>query len=103
MTDLAAALRPHVGTGGVPGLVALVGNQHAVEVVAWGSQGTSGTPMRRESILRAASLTKPLIAALTMMLVEDKRLDLDGSVDVFLPELAAPRVLRTPGSQLEGS
>ncbi len=101
MSDLAITLRPHVDHGDVPGLVALIANDHAVEVVAFGTQGTSGTPMRRESIFRAASLTKPLIAALTMKLVEDKRLDLDDPVDVLLPELAAPRVLRTPHSELD--
>ena len=81
--------------------MALVSNEREVEAVSFGTQGTSGTPMRRESIFRAASLTKPLIAALTMMLVEDGRLDPDGPVDDLLPELAEPRVLRTPGSELD--
>lgn len=101
MVDPAAALRPHVDTGDVPGLVALCANDDAVDVVVRGAQGTSGTPMRRESIFRATSLTKPLIAALTMRLVEEKRLVLDDPVDVLLPELARPRVLRTPGSELD--
>ncbi len=101
MADLAAALRPHVDAGDVPGLVALVVTEREEEAVSLGTQGTSGTPMRRESIFRAASLTKPLIAALTMMLVADGRLDLDGAVDDLLPELAEPRVLRTMGSDLD--
>lgn len=101
MAELAAVLRPHVGSGEIPGLVALVSNEREVEAVSFGTQGTSGTPMRRESIFRAASLTKPLIAALTMMLVEDGRLHLDSPVDDLLPELAEPRVLRTPGSELD--
>jgi len=101
MAELAAVLRPHVDAGEIPGLVALVSNEREVEAVSFGTQGTSGTPMRRESIFRAASLTKPLIAALTMMLVEDGRLHLDSPVDDLLPELAEPRVLRTPGSELD--
>ena len=101
MADLAAALRPHVDAGEIPGLVALVSREGEVDAVSFGTQGTSGTPMGRESIFRAASLTKPLIAALTMMLVEEGRLDLDGPVDDLLPELAEPRVLRTPGSELD--
>ncbi|MGL5810635.1 MAG: serine hydrolase domain-containing protein [Nocardioides sp.] len=101
MADLEAALRPHLDTGEIPGLVALVSDERGVEAVALGTQGTSGTPMRRESIFRAASLSKPMIAALTMMVVEDGRLHLDSPVGDFLPELAELRVLRTLASELD--
>ncbi|PKH37540.1 CubicO group peptidase, beta-lactamase class C family [Nocardioides alpinus] len=94
MADLEAALRPHVDSGEIPGLVALVARGDEVESVAL------GTGTRRDSIFRGASITKPLTAALTMMLVEDGRLELDGPVDDLLPELAEPRVLRTTGSGL---
>ncbi len=101
MAELEAALRPHVDSGAIPGLVALVARGGDVEVVTLGVQGTSGRPMQRDSIFRAASITKPLTAALTMMLVEDGRLDLDAPVGDLLPELAEPRVLRTLGSELD--
>jgi CubicO group peptidase (beta-lactamase class C family) len=51
--------------------------------------------------VRGASITKPLMAALAMMLVEDGTLRLDDPVDDLLPELASPRVLRTPTSELD--
>jgi CubicO group peptidase (beta-lactamase class C family) len=54
----------------------------------------SSQPMRRSAIFRIGSLTKPVLAAATMMLVEDGRLALDEPVDRWLPELANPRVLR---------
>ncbi|GAA1934362.1 serine hydrolase domain-containing protein [Nocardioides hwasunensis] len=101
MAGLEAVLRPYVDSGAIPGLVALVARGGEVEVVALGSQGTSGVPMRRDSIARGASITKPLMAALAMILVEDGRLDLDAPVDDLLPELAEPRVLRTPTSELD--
>ena len=101
MTDLEASLRPHVDSGVVPGLVALVARGDDVEVVALGTQDSSGTPMARNSIFRAASITKPITAALTMLLVEDGLLDLDAPVDDLLPELAAPRVLRTLESPID--
>lgn len=81
--------------------MALVADGSTVEAVALGTRGTGGAPMRRDSIFRAASLTKPLVAALTMLLVEDGRLDLDGPVGGLLPELADPRVLRSPASDLD--
>ncbi len=101
MADLAAALRPRIDAGEIPGLVALVAHAGDVEAVVLGTQATSGTPMQRDSIFRAASISKPLVAALTMMLVEDGRLDLDTSVSGLLPELAEPLVLRTPTSALD--
>ncbi|GLH98594.1 serine hydrolase domain-containing protein [Phytohabitans aurantiacus] len=52
-----------------------------------------GEPMRRDTPFRIASLTKPIIAVATMMLVEDGRLALDEPVDRLLPELADRRVL----------
>ena len=91
MTDLEAALRPYVDSGAVPGLVALVARGDDVEVAALGVQGTSGAPMRRDSIFRGASITKPLTAALALVVVEEGFFDLDAPVDDLLPELASPR------------
>jgi CubicO group peptidase (beta-lactamase class C family) len=54
--------------------------------------------MRRDTIFRIASMTKPITAAATMILVEECRLRLDETVDRLLPELANRRVLR----RLEG-
>lgn len=101
MGDLAAALQPHIDSGAVPGLVALVARGDGVEVAALGVQDASGAPMRRDSIFRAASVIKPMMAALTMMLVEDGTLDLDAPVVPHVPELADARVLRTTDSALD--
>ena len=77
MADLAATLRPYVDSGAVPGLVALVARDDDVEVVTLGTQDSSGVPMARDSMFRAASITKPVTAALTMTLVDDGLVDLD--------------------------
>jgi CubicO group peptidase (beta-lactamase class C family) len=50
--------------------------------------------MRRDTIFRVASVTKPITAAAAMILVEECRLRLDEPVDRLLPELANRRVLR---------
>ena len=72
-----------------------------VEVVALGTRDSSGTPMGRDALFRGASITKPVTAALTMVLAEDGRIDLDAPVADLLPELAEPRVLRTLESPLD--
>lgn len=101
MTELEAVLRPFIDAGQVPGLVALLARGDDVEVVALGTQDSSGTPMARDSIFRAASITKPVTAAVVMSLVEDDLVDLDAPVGELLPELAEPRVLRTLESPLD--
>jgi len=94
MPSLTDALTPHVAAGEVPGLVALVAHGDEVERVVLGDQAIGGKPMSADSIFRVASITKPIIAAATLMLVDDGRLDLDDAVDDLLPELADPQVIR---------
>jgi CubicO group peptidase (beta-lactamase class C family) len=50
--------------------------------------------MRRDTIFRVASLTKPVTAAAAMILVEECKLRLDDPVDRWLPELADRKVLK---------
>src|SRR5207244_12779783 len=52
------------------------------------------TPMRRDTIFRISSMTKPIIAVATMILVEECKLRLDEPVDALLPELADRQVLK---------
>lgn len=98
-------LEGYVGSGFVPGVVAVFdrrGEAHveAVGTLAFDGAG-SGTPMAADTICRLASMTKPVVAACAMMLVEDGTLSLDGPVDELLPELADMTVLVDPGGPLE--
>jgi CubicO group peptidase (beta-lactamase class C family) len=71
-------------------------------VDAIGTTAFGGTdPMRRDTIFRIASLTKPITAVATLILVEECRLRLDEPVDRLLPELADRRVARTADSRLD--
>src|SRR5947207_1383760 len=51
-------------------------------------------PMRRDTIFRISSMTKPITAAATMILVEECKVRLDEPVDRWLPELAERKVLK---------
>ena len=54
-----------------------------------------------DTIFRISSVTKPVVAALAMGLVDDGLLRLDDPVDALLPELADRRVLRDPDGPIE--
>jgi CubicO group peptidase (beta-lactamase class C family) len=95
------ALAAHVAAGDMPGVVALVSRRGEVQVEAVGTQSFGGAAMRRDTIFRIASMTKPVIAAATLMLVEEGKLRLDDTVDAFLPELASPKVLKSIDSPVE--
>lgn len=102
MARMHAALRRHVDNGGTPGLVALVhqrGREHVetIGTMAFDSQ----VPVRRDTIFRLASTTKPITAVGTMILVEECKVRLDDPVDDWLPELRDRRVLRTIESPLD--
>ena len=79
----------------MPGLVTLVSRRGEVHVDAIGTKALGGSdPMRRDTIFRIASMTKPITAVATMILVEECKLRLDEPADRLLPELAGRKVLR---------
>ncbi len=84
----------HVAHGTVPGLVALVARDDDVHAVVEGTAAVDGTdPVRRDSIFRISSMTKPITAVAALVLVEECEIRLDEPVDRLLPELADRQVL----------
>src|SRR5688572_22941130 len=97
-----ATLHRHVESGKVPGLVALISRRGHEHVEAIGTMAfDSNTPVRRDTIFRLASTTKPVTAVAAMILVEECKVRLDDAVDEWLPELKDRRVLRTIESPLD--
>ncbi|MEV7967299.1 serine hydrolase domain-containing protein [Sphaerisporangium sp. NPDC088356] len=81
MSILRDLLKAYVGDGSVPGVVGLVARGGGVEVEAVGSVDVDGTsPMARNTIFRIASVSKPVIAAAVMSLVDDGRIALDDPI-----------------------
>jgi CubicO group peptidase (beta-lactamase class C family) len=92
MRDILAG---HVDRGEMPGLVSLVSRRGEVHVEVIGTKAAgSSDPMRRDTLFRIASMSKPVTAAAAMILVDEGKLQLDESVERLLPELANRRVLK---------
>ncbi|MGW6834905.1 serine hydrolase domain-containing protein [Streptomyces sp. NPDC054949] len=102
LSRLHDVLARHVESKRIPGLVALVGRGGQTHVEAMGTmRHDGGPPMRRDTIFRMASTTKPVTMAAAMVLLDGCRLRLDDPVDPWLPELADRRVLKRPDGPLE--
>jgi len=85
----------YVTRGEIPGLVTLVNQGEDVHVDAMGTVAIGrNSRVQRDTIFRIASLTKPVTAVATMILVEECKVRLDETVDRLLPELANRKVLR---------
>jgi CubicO group peptidase (beta-lactamase class C family) len=96
------AMRRYVDSGYTPGIVTLVHHRGRQNVDVIGTMDFGGArTMRRDTIFRLASMTKPITAVGAMILVEECRVRLDDPVDDWLPELKDRRVLRTIESPLD--
>jgi hypothetical protein len=84
-----------VKSGAAPGVVAMVVKDHGpLDSGAAGTKGAdSSEPMTVDTIFWYASMTKALVAAGAMQLVEQGRLKLDDPASNVLPELASVQVL----------
>jgi CubicO group peptidase (beta-lactamase class C family) len=102
LTRMQNHMTGHVERGYVPGIVTLVSRRGDTKVHAVGSKTLDRSdPVRRDTIFRITSMTKPITAVATMILVEDCKLRLDESVERLLPELANRRVLKSLESPLD--
>jgi CubicO group peptidase (beta-lactamase class C family) len=105
LTRVRDVLSRHLDAGYVPGAVAVVARHGEVHIEAIGNLAFEGagsaTPMAADTICRIGSMSKPLVAACAMTLVEDCTLRLDDPIEEFLPELADMSVLADPDGPLE--
>lgn len=103
LAGVRAALERHVASGAMPGLVGLVSRGDETHAFSLGrmSRDAGAPAVARDTIFRIASMTKPLVAAAAMMLIEEGRLRLDEPVDRLAPELANRQVLRSMGAALD--
>ena len=81
-------LRKEVDAGNLPGTSALV--LHNGEEIYFGAYGMADAeearPMKRDTIIRLFSMTKPITAAAVMILVERGLIDLHDPIAYYLPE-----------------
>ena len=91
----------YVKQGSVPGVVTAISRRDETHIDAVGRKAIGAGTIQRDTIFRIASMTKPVTAVATLILVEECKLRLDDPVDSLLPELADRRVLKSLGASLD--
>lgn len=89
-----------VGRGFV-GAVGAVDDHGTVTLASAGRLAVGGEPLPTDAVFRIQSMTKAVTAVATLRLVERGELLLTDPIGTWLPELAAPRVLRTPTADID--
>ncbi|MEI8403625.1 MAG: serine hydrolase domain-containing protein, partial [Alcaligenaceae bacterium] len=90
-----ALLQQAVGAGHIPGVVAAASSaEGTVYEAAFGERALGkGVPMTPDTVFWLASMTKPIVGAAAMQLVEQGKLTLDEPAAKILPELAEVKLL----------
>lgn len=94
-----AMIKEQVDSGYVTGASALIlKDDKESYFYAYGySDKENGIPMKRDTIIRLFSMTKPITAAAVMILVERGELDVRDAVSKYLPEYANVKVWTEKG------
>lgn len=98
---LDATLQELIETGRQVGIVTLVEQNDQIRVRSFGRQSLGGAEMQPNTLVRIASISKPIVTAGALALLDEGRFALDDSVEKWLPELANRQVLRAPNADLD--
>ena len=92
---LAASVQPYVDRQELAGAVMLVADKDrvlATEAVGW-SDIAAQKPMQTDSMFWIASQSKPITATALMMLVDEGKVNVDDTVEKYLPEFQGQMVV----------
>lgn len=91
-------IQSEINTDRMPGAVVLVARKGVISYAdTIGFQDkAAGKPLQRDAIFRAYSMTKPLVSVVTMMLVEEGKLQLADPVAKYFPAMSKMQVMANP-------
>jgi CubicO group peptidase (beta-lactamase class C family) len=103
LEQIAPAVEGAIGKGDPAGAVTLLWrNGEVAHAAALGLRNIERKlPMRRDTLFRIASMTKPITSVLILILMEDGRLRLEDPILKWAPEFAGRRVLKDPSGPIE--
>jgi CubicO group peptidase (beta-lactamase class C family) len=105
LARIESMLQGYIDAKQIPGAVSLIARHgRIVHVTVQGDKTFEGDdPMRRDTIFRIYSMTKPITSVATLMLYEEGKLRLTDPISKWIPELAKPRILKDPNGALDAT
>jgi CubicO group peptidase (beta-lactamase class C family) len=103
LKELTAGMTAYVTRGEITGFITLLhrdGELAHMDVVGWQDQ-EGAIPLKRDTIFRIASMSKPVTSVATLMLLEEGKFRLEDPVDRWLPELANRKVMKNPAGAID--
>ena len=103
LARLSAILRERIEAGQIPGaVVAIVRNDRLAYLEAFGKRDPAAPDaMRKDTLFRIYSMTKPIVSVAAMMLWEEGRLLLNDPVSKFIPGFANQKVMVERAGRVE--
>jgi CubicO group peptidase (beta-lactamase class C family) len=103
LAKITPALQGVIDSGVLSGAVTLVWrNGQVADVTVVGKRDiAAGAPMRRDTLFRIASMTKPITSVAALMLVEEGKLKLDDPITKWMPEFKDMKVLKDAQGPVE--
>src|SRR4051812_27017356 len=90
-----------IAHGAVPGAIAAVTTPGSDPLVYVAGDDGFGRPLRRNTLMRISSITKPIVTFAALSLMEAGAAALTDPITRWLPELAHRPVLRTDDAALD--
>ncbi|RUL88083.1 serine hydrolase domain-containing protein [Tautonia sociabilis] len=105
LSAIESALRSRVDEGKIAGGSALIARRGKVayQVAVGMADREAGRPMAIDTIVRIASMTKPITSTAVLILVDEGTIALDDPLSKYLPEFAHPTILKPRPDAPEGS
>jgi len=95
LDKIAPALSKYVASGQLPGLITAVARKG--EMVHFEVQGfadlKNSVPLKRDSLFRIYSMSKPITGVALMILIEEGKIRLSDPVALYIPQFASMKVL----------
>jgi CubicO group peptidase (beta-lactamase class C family) len=103
LAQIAPSLQGFIDQGSLSGAVTLVWRKG--EIVQVNTAGyadlEANVPMKRDTLFRIASMTKPVTSAAALMLIEEGKLRLEDPISRWLPEFKDMQVLKDATGSIE--
>jgi CubicO group peptidase (beta-lactamase class C family) len=100
---LTQGMQSYIDRGVIAGALTLIWRHGALahsDLLGWQDEQVK-TPLKRDTIFRIASMSKPVTAVAMLILLEEGKFRLEDPIDTWLPELANRKILKNPSGPLD--